>query len=106
DNRRGDVDELPVGCASVRPKQLEGGVLGYRVALHEDSLGALRDRAPPECALQAVVLGEAAKHHVDRALPFGPFLAFTVGDVGEYAALGGFADESRIRLMDEEDHRA
>ena len=39
------------------------------VALHQDPLGALDEGTTPERALEVVVLGEAAQHDVDRALP-------------------------------------
>ena len=40
-----------------------------RVALHQDALGALDQRAAAERAFEVVIFGEAAKHDFDRALP-------------------------------------
>ena len=79
----------------MRSEQLEGRVLTDGMALHQDPLGTLGDGAPPERALEVVVLGKTAQHDVDRALPFGRIVVFAIGDVGEDAALGGFADEAR-----------
>ena len=61
------------------------------------------DRAAAERALKVVVLGEPAKHDVDRALPI---VDLGVGDVSKDAALRGLLDEGAIGRVDEEYHRA
>ena len=73
------------------------------MTLHQDALGSLDDRAAAERALEVVVLGEPAKHDVDRALPI---VDLGVGDVGEDAALRCLLDEGGIGRVDQEDHRA
>ena len=67
------------------------------MAFHQDALGPLGDRAARECALEIVVLGEAAQDDVDRALPV---LALGIGDVGEDAAFGRLPEEARIVRAD------
>ena len=86
--------ELAVGGARVFAQHLEGGGLVDGVAFHQDALGPLGQRAATERAFEVVVLGEAAQHDVDRALPV---LGVGVGDVGEDAALGCLLDELGIR---------
>jgi hypothetical protein len=73
------------------------------VALHQDPLGALGQRAASECALQVVVLGEAAQHDFDRALPV---IDVVVVDVREHPSLGSLADELGIVGVKQRDHRA
>ena len=73
------------------------------MAFHQDALGTLGDGAPAERAFEIVVLGEAAQHDIDRALPI---LGVGVGDVGEDAPLGGLLDELRSRRVKQDDHRA
>ena len=63
------VDELPVRRARVLTEQLKSRRLVDRVTFHENALCQLRDRAAAEGAFEVVVLGEAAQHDVDRALP-------------------------------------
>ena len=72
------------------------------VALHEDALGALRERPPAKRAFEVVELGEAAQDDVDRALPV---LGVGVGDVGEDAALRRLLHEIRVRRVDQRYHR-
>ena len=68
DDGGGEIDQLAVvgarGSAASRMR-----LLADRVTLHQDSLGPLDQRTPAERSLQLVVLGEAAQHDVDRALP-------------------------------------
>jgi hypothetical protein len=66
-NSRGNVDELPVRRARLLTEHLERDRLVHRVALHQDALRALGDRAAAECSLEVVVLREAAEDDVDRA---------------------------------------
>ena len=86
----GDVDQLAARPPGVGAEQLEGLSLVDRMALHQDSLGPLGERAAAKRALQAVELGEAAQDDVDRALKL---LRIAVGDVGEDPALGRLVDE-------------
>ena len=88
DDRRGEVDELAVIDTGLLAQHLECARLVDAVALHEDPLGSLGQRAAPECALEILILGEAPEHDVDRALPI---LDVGVADVREYAALGRLA---------------
>jgi hypothetical protein len=41
---------------------LEGGSLVDGVAFHQDALRTLGEGAPPECALEVVVLGKPTQH--------------------------------------------
>ena len=84
-------------------QHLERARLVEIVALHQDALGTLGQRAAPERSLQVVVLGEAAQHDVDRALPV---LDVGVVDVSEDAPLGRLLDELGIAGVDQDDHRA
>ena len=68
DDRLCDVDELAPVVLRVRSEHLERALFVDGVALHQDALRALRHGAPPEGALQVVVLGEAAERDVERAL--------------------------------------
>jgi hypothetical protein len=81
----------------------EGGGLVDAVTLHQDALGALGQRPAPERRFEVVVLGEAAKDDVDRALPV---LGVGVADVGEDAALRRLPDELGIARVQKHDHRA
>src|SRR5471032_2326332 len=93
DDRLGDIDELASVGLRVTSQQFEGLVRGNRVASHEDALGLLDRRPPPESALQALVFGEPLQGDVDRALEL---VGGSVDDVGEDAALGGLVDIGRI----------
>ena len=84
DDGGGEVDQFAVADAGVLAQQLERAALVDRVALHQDALGALGQRAAPERAFELVVLGKAAQHDVDRALPV---LDVGVADMGEDAPL-------------------
>jgi len=92
---------LPVRDCS--RKHLESARLVDGVAFHQDALGALGERPTPERAFKVVVLGEAAQHDVDRALPV---VDVGVGDVGKDAPLGRLLDEGRIGRVEQDDHRA
>ena len=103
DDGGGEVDELAVVDARVFAQHLEGARLVDGVAFHQDALGAFDQRAAPERAFEVVVLGEAAQHDVDRALPV---LDVGVADVGEDAALGRLLDELGVARVEQDDHRA
>ena len=60
DNRAGYIDELAVCVARLVAQHLEGTCFVDRVALHQDALGTLGNRAPPERAFEVVILGKAA----------------------------------------------
>ena len=103
DDGSGDIDELAVGGTRVVAQHLERARLVDGVAFHQDPLGALGEGTAPECALEVVVLGEAAQDDVDRALPVA---SVGVGDVGEHAPLRRLPDEARIGRVEQDDHRA
>jgi hypothetical protein len=65
-------------------EHLEGPLFVDCVALHQDALGTLGDRAALERAFQVAVLGKAPQDDLDRVLPL---LRLAVGDVGEDSAL-------------------
>ena len=98
-----DVHELPVRRTGLGAQHVERGRLVDRVALHEDSLGALGDGSAPERAFEVVVFREPAQHDVDRALPVR---RLAVGDVREDAPLRGLLDERRVGRVEQGDHRA
>ena len=69
DDGAGEVDESAVGVAGVFAEHFERACVVDAVAFHEDALGAFGQGAAAERAFEVVVLGEAAQHDVDRALP-------------------------------------
>ena len=73
------------------------------MALHQDPLRPLGDRAPLERALQVAELGEAPQDDLDRVLPL---LRLAVGDVGEDAALRRLEHEFGVGRVEERDDRA
>src|SRR5215210_4040414 len=77
-----EVDQLAVVDARALAQHLERAGLVDGVALHQDALRALGQRATPERPLELVELGEAAQHDVDRALPI---LDVGIADVREDA---------------------
>ena len=81
-------------------EHLERALLVDRVALHQDALRTLGDRAALERAFQVAELGEAAQDDLDRVLPL---LRVAVGDVGEDAALRRLDARSRIGRVEERD---
>jgi hypothetical protein len=97
------VEELPVRRACVLAEHRERTLFVDRMTFHQDAFGSFSDGTASECALQILVLGEAAEHDVDRALPL---FAVPVGDVREYASLGGLPDERGIGRVKERDNRA
>src|SRR4051794_32648697 len=109
-DRRGYVDHRAVAAAGVVAKPVERLALGHVVALHEDALGPLDERTPLERGLEALDLLDqlalllvAAHGHLDRRLDrVGPALARVGGD----AAGGCRADEVRVLLLEDRDHRA
>jgi hypothetical protein len=72
-------------------ESFERGVGADRVAGHENALRLFDQRAAVRRRLAGLILGEALKGDVDRALEL---VRSSVDDVGEDAALGGFADVS------------
>ncbi len=64
------------------------------MALHEDSLGALRDRAALESSFKVTVFGEAPQDDLDRVLPL---LRVAIRVVGEDAATRRLDYEVGIR---------
>src|SRR6478672_2701835 len=68
DHGGGNVAELVAVVLRVVAEPLEGLVGIDRMAGHEDALRLLDHRAPAERSLKALVLGEALKCDVDRAL--------------------------------------
>ena len=64
----GDVAEFAPVVLGVVAELLEGLVGVDRVAGHQDALCLLDLGAPPECALEALVFGEALEGDVDCAL--------------------------------------
>src|SRR5690348_17812522 len=95
DDRLGDVDDLVAVVLRVVAQHFERPLGADPVPSHQDSLGLLDDRAAPECALEAVVLGEALQRDVDRALQL---VGGRVDDVCEDAALGCLTDRKSTRL--------
>ncbi len=86
DDCLGDVDEfvaIVLGAVAEHRERLVGV---DPAAGHQDAFCLLDQRSPSECALQAVVLGEALKGDLDRALQF---FGIGVDDVGEDSAPGG-----------------
>ena len=73
------------------------------MAGHEDPLCLFDHGTPPECSLQALILAEALKRDVDRALQL---VGIAVDDVREHAALGGLMDVGRVAGVEQGDHRA
>jgi len=71
------------------------------VSFHQDPLRPLRDGASLERIFEVAVVGEAAQHDVDRALP-----VVVIVDVCEHAQLRRFAEEVRVGLVEQCDHRA
>src|ERR1700691_703813 len=90
DYGRGEVHEPAVIDPGLLAQHLECARLVDAVALHEYALGSLDQRTAPERALEVLVLGEASKHYVDRALPI---LDIRVAYMGEDASLGRLRDE-------------
>src|SRR5712691_9709652 len=103
DDGGGNVYELAIAVARMCAKSLEGLRLVDGVPLHENALGSLRDSPAAEGPFQVLVLGEAAEHDVDGALPV---FSLAVSDVGEDAALGRFHDELGVGCVEERDHGA
>lgn len=58
DDALGDVDQLAAVALRALTEELEGRLLADLMAIHQDALGTLDHGAPPEGALQAVILGE------------------------------------------------
>jgi diguanylate cyclase (GGDEF)-like protein/PAS domain S-box-containing protein len=103
DNRSRDVAELLAAVLGVLAKQGERCVGVDAVPGHQDAFRLLDDGSPPEGALQILVLGEALKRHVDRALQL---LGRGVDEIGEHPALGRFEDVGRVFRRKQRDHRA
>ena len=103
DDRGREIHELAVIDTRLLAQHVKRRLLVDPVALHQDALGPLDQRAAPEGSLQIVILGEAAQHDVDRALPVIDVL---VVDMREHTPLGRLVDEPRIRLVKQHDHRA
>ena len=100
----GDVDDLPVGPTSVVAQEMEGLLFVERSAFHQDPLCPLRDGAPPEGALERVVLGETLERDVHRALRL--FEIAGMGDGGEDPEPGRLVDERAILHVEDGDDRA
>ena len=98
-----EVDELAVVDARLLAQHLERARAVDGVTFHQDPLRAFDERAASERAFQIVILGEATKDDVDRALPV---LDVGVADVGEDAAPRRLPDEAGIARMQERDDRA
>jgi hypothetical protein len=103
DDGGGKVDQLSVVAAGALAQHLKGGVLVDGVALHEDALGSLGERAASERASQIVVFPKPAQHDVNRALPV---LNVIVCEVSEHATLGSFLDELWGGCVQQRDHGA
>src|SRR4051812_30606424 len=106
-DRARDVDHGAIAPAGVIAQPLEGRAVIDRVALHEDALRALDDRAALERPLEALDLVEqrplrleAPGRHLDRPLDR---LWGLLARVGEDPAAGGLGDELRVLLVDERD---
>ena len=87
-----DLDESAAVVLRVVTQHVECLVGVDCVPCHEDALGLLDQSAPPEGALQAVVLGESLEGDVDRALEL---LRGAVDDVREDAASRRLVDVGR-----------
>src|SRR5436190_3215114 len=103
EDRLRDLGYAPVGAARLVAKQLESGVLGDPVALHQDAFGTLDDRAPPECSFESLVFGKAAEDDLDHVLPGA---GIVVHDVGEHAELGRLPHERVVCGAENRDDRA
>jgi hypothetical protein len=103
DDRLCDVHHLVAVVLGVVAQHLERSIPVDCVPCHQDPLGLLDQSAASERSLQAVVLGEALKRDVDRALKL---LRAPVDDVGEDSTLGGFMHVRRVFCRQECDHRA
>src|SRR4051812_9224322 len=108
-HRRGDVDHRAVAAAGVVAQAVERPPLVDAVALHDDALGALDQRAALERGLEALnVLDElallrvAAHGHLDGGLDR---LRFPEARVAEDPALGGGADERGVLVLEDGDDR-
>jgi hypothetical protein len=99
----GDVGQLAPVLLGVLAQHRERVIGVDRMALHQDPLRLLDERAPLKCVLQVVVLGEALEGDVDRALELR---RVGVDDVGEDSALGCLADVRRLLGCQQRDHRA
>jgi hypothetical protein len=73
DDGGGNVEQLTVGAAGLVAQHLEGGCVVDGVALDDDAPWRARGWRCAGTRFEVVVLGEAAQHDVDRALPvLGP----------------------------------
>ncbi len=81
----------------------EGGVCVDAVALHEDALRLLDDRAPAERALQVLEFGVAAQRDLDRASELRRIGSID-DDVREHAAFRGLFHVRRIGDVEKRDH--
>src|SRR5689334_12301901 len=102
DHHLGDVDQLPAAVLRMVAKQLEGSLGVDRVMTHQDPLGLLDLRAPPESSLEILILGETLERDVDRALQL---IGTAVDDVRKHASLGSLMDIRRVVRMQERNHR-
>lgn len=98
-----DVDNTPIRAPRLVAEEREGCILANPLALHQDSLGSLDERAAAERPLEALILGKAAKHDLDHVLPGRRIV---VDDIGEYAELRRFSHEIVVGDRENCNHRA